>query len=169
MFRFLQQHTYLLILPILAAVVTGIVWTQEPPAESMPTIELTLWTDGQVSDSALPQYIVPVIEVSQWEATRVSTALIRNEQQVIPFTDLQASNYYVVVIGNRMSKFVEGLSKYASIKAQQVESFEDLRLRSIPENSQIILALNAEGYDDYDLKHFMHKLAKRGNIALGRP
>ncbi|MEL7532806.1 MAG: serine hydrolase [Bacteroidota bacterium] len=166
MFRFLQQHTYLLILPILAAVVTGIVWTQEPPAESMPTIELTLWTDGQVSDSTLPQYIVPVIEVSQWEATRVSTALIRNEQQLIPFTDLQASNYYVVVVGNRMSKFVAGLSKYASIKAQQVDSFEDLKLRSIPENSQIILALNAEGYDDYDLKHFMHKLAKRGRIAL---
>lgn len=166
MFRFLQQHIYLLILPIMAVVITGIVWTQEPPAKPMPTIELTLWSDGQVSDSALPQYIVPVIEVSQWEATRVSSALIRNEAQKVPFTDLQADNYYVVVVGGRMPKFIAGLKQYANIKSKQVDRFEDLTMRSIPENSQIILALNAEGYDDYDLKHFMHLLAKRGDITL---
>ncbi|MEL6588552.1 MAG: serine hydrolase [Bacteroidota bacterium] len=166
--RFIQQHIYLLILPVIGVVVMGMVWSQDTPkAVYQPSIELTLWSDSDEGDTTNQQaYIVPVIGVSEWEATRVSTALIKNEAEVLPFTDLQAGNYYVVVVGNRMSRFLQGIRQYTSIEVQQVEEFEDIRLRSIPENSQIILALNTEAYDAYDLKHNMHLLAKRGQIRL---
>jgi CubicO group peptidase (beta-lactamase class C family) len=166
MLRFFQQHTYLLIVPILSVMVPAIVWTHEGPTQQYPTIELTVWADSTGQTDSTASYMVPVIEVSAWEATRASMSLIKNEGQMIPFRPQADRPFVLLSVGQSVPQFYHNLQHYVPVELHEVDELQDTRFAKIPKEAAIIVAINRSPLNEYALKHFFHKLSPRGPISV---
>ncbi len=166
MFRFIQRHTYLLIFPILSVLVPGIIWSQEPDVRQVPAIELTVWVDSLKTPDNQRHFMIPVIDISPWEATRASISLVRNEGGAIPFRQLSTQAFYVLTVGEMLPTFVQHLRYYVPVEVQAVAQLQQARFDAIPRESQIIVALNQSLLNDYALRNFLHHLSQRGTATV---
>lgn len=166
MLRFLQHHTYLLIVPILSVMVPGIIWTQEGPPAQFPAMEITLWVDTLDAADSMASYMIPVIDISPWEATRASISLLKNDQQRLPFHQLHGQAYYALVVGEPLPDFLHDLEHYAPCEVQQVKELQKTRYQDIPEGANIIVGFNQEEVNEYALRNFIHNLSKRGEVNI---
>ena len=109
---------------------------------------------------------IPEIAVSDWEASRVSSVLLRNEAQIIPFQDLEQQQFFLLTLGEELPEFEKYLHFYAPFKSRRISQLADAPIGEMKVHSPIILALNKARYNAYTLRHFLNKFQAEADVVV---
>jgi beta-N-acetylhexosaminidase len=164
----LKDGLYILLIPmsaglILLGISVDFSANDHTPIHAYQTFEVTVWGDTaeDVSSNA-----VRIVNLSSRETFAVSTILLKNEGEVIPFKRLKEKSFTLLTIGNPLPTFEKYLNYYTYCSSQHIRLTEDADLEELGFFSPIIVALNHPQENRYEIHALLEKLRKKSEVVL---
>lgn len=125
--------------------------------------EFTVWADT-LQDSLL--WGIPIVRVSDREATKASMVLLQNKEQLIPFRELKNHRFHVLTLGDALPRFEEYLNYYSSFSSEQADKVEKLNTMDYGIYNTVVIALNDPTETPQNINKFLVEVKKLTRVVL---
>ena len=162
----LKEGIFILVVPLIIGLIIIISSTSgfnKPDFPEYAQFELTVWADT-LQDSSL--WGIPIVHVSDREATKASLVLLKNEKEAIPFSSLKNRRFHSITIGARIPNFEKYLNYYTAVSTQQIQHVEELKANDYSIYQTIIIALNKTDLNSYTVKNFIQEVSKYAEVIV---
>ncbi|MEM6800480.1 MAG: serine hydrolase [Bacteroidota bacterium] len=132
-------------------------------AYSKAHFEYTVWADT-LKDSTL--WGVPVVRVSDREATKASLVLLQNRKKLIPIRDLKNQRFHLVTLGGSLPRFEEYLNYYTAFSSEQILNLEGISAKEYGIYGTVVVALNQSKIRVPAISKFLSDISKQTNLVL---
>ena len=125
--------------------------------------EYTVWADT-LKDSTL--WGVPVVRVSDREATKASLVLLQNRKQLIPIRELKNQRFHLITLGGSLPRFEEYLNYYSAFSSEQILNLDGINAREYGIYGTVVVALNQSQIRVPSISKFLSEISKLTNLVL---
>ncbi|GAB4421241.1 MAG: hypothetical protein OHK0039_35790 [Bacteroidia bacterium] len=132
-----------------------------PKLPAYQLFEYTQWAD--TSYDRRIQY--RLIQPSEREQARASIVLLKNDQQLLPFGDLDQQHIHLLTIGRPTPDLIRSIRYYVPASEQVIASVK--QQAPLPANTtMLVVALHQAGEDPYVIRQYLTELADRYPMVL---
>lgn len=125
--------------------------------------EFTVWADT-LQDSLL--WGIPIVRVSDREATKASMILLQNKEELIPFRELKSHRFHVLTLGEELPRFEEYLNYYSSFSSEHTSLVEKLNTMDYGIYNTVVIALNNPAETPQNVKKFLLDIKKLTRVVI---
>lgn len=125
--------------------------------------EFTVWADT-LEDSSL--WGIPIVRVSDREATKASLVLLQNKDTLIPFQSLKNRRFHLLTLGEALPRLEEYLNYYSPFTTQQHTKLKGINPKDFGIYHTVIVALNQPKAKKEKLFKFLTEINKLTQVVL---
>jgi len=125
--------------------------------------EFTVWADTTL-DSEL--WGIPIVRVSDREATKASLVLLQNRDKLIPFQGLKNRRFHLLTLGEPLPRLEEYLNYYSPFSAEKRESLEGVDPLDFGIYHTVVVALNQPEGESKSILKFLTEINKLTQVVL---